>query len=560
MADKNYYSSFPSPSNASNPFMQHLPNQHGASQSHVLNNPAVQNNNTFSNPPNVVEVQTPQSFASSARNLHYYQGSGSGSGSVGNSIPGLNELESAMGGLSLRYPFGNSTNNGVQFPAAADGSGPNNFSERVVYDYEDPLPNGNGYYMELLLLKMRSCAAAAALRGQDSYSPTDINFLNSVNGRYLDQMPNGNSYVPHLNGVNGVGNYNYFDRYNLAMDGSRGTVGSLPRANRLEGVRRGIVSIAKDQCGCRMLQSKIDEGKERDIQLILSGVMYHMPELMMHHFGNYLIQKIFESSSVSEEQKNFLVNSIIQDVHQLRNVCKDTHGTRAIQRMIENLKTEKQIKDVTNVMKQITAQLMKNSNGGYVIQQCVKIFPTKFQEEILHVIAMNCIDIATDKSGCSIIQKCMQHAEREALMPLVRAIISNAALLAEDPFGNYVVQYLIEMEMLRVNSMIKQVLCGRFAQLSRNKHASNVVQQLLKFSEGHQAEEIVKELMDSPEFVTVLQDPFGNYVAQSALDFSKGYLRRRLLLRIEAMSPDQGSHLYGKMVLAHARKLQKIRL
>ncbi|XP_019428117.1 PREDICTED: pumilio homolog 12-like [Lupinus angustifolius] len=171
---------------------------------------------------------------------------------------------------------------------------------------------------------------------------------------------------------------------------------------------------------------------------------------------------------------------------------------------------------------------------------------------------MKCVDIATDKKGCSVIQKCMEHALPDAIVPLVQAIIYNAALLAEDPYGNYVVQYLVEMEIVKVNGMIISELGGKYVQLSRNKHASNVVQNLLKYSEERDSMTIILELMNSTEFFSVLQDPYGNYVAQTALENSKGYLHKRMLDSILTKYRDLCNHFYGKKVLAFVEKRLRI--
>lgn len=64
-------------------------------------------------------------------------------------------------------------------------------------------------------------------------------------------------------------------------------------------------------------------------------------------------------------------------------------------------------------------------------------------------------------------------------------------------------------------------LSGNFVALSLNKHGSHVVEKCMKNSGGDQVIEIINEIINSPKFLTVLQDPYGNFVAQSAIKFSK---------------------------------------
>lgn len=82
-------------------------------------------------------------------------------------------------------------------------------------------------------------------------------------------------------------------------------------------------------------------------------------------------------------------------------------------------------------------------------------------------------------------------------------------------------KFLVEMKILPVNAKIISELRGKYVQLCMNKYASNVVQHLLKNSQDKHTAIIVLEIMGSREFLNVLQDPFGNYVSQTAVDFTE---------------------------------------
>jgi len=73
------------------------------------------------------------------------------------------------------------------------------------------------------------------------------------------------------------------------------------------------------------------------------------------------------------------------------------------------------------------------------------------------------------------------------------------------------------MRFASANEQMIKELRGKFVRLSVNKYASNVVETLLKFSELDDVEVIVEEITKSHDFFNVLQDPFGNYVAQTSL-------------------------------------------
>lgn len=54
-------------------------------------------------------------------------------------------------------------------------------------------------------------------------------------------------------------------------------------------------------------------------------------------FGNYLCQKLLEFST--DEQRNVICESVAQD---LVNISLNMHGTRAVQKMIDFLSTQRQ--------------------------------------------------------------------------------------------------------------------------------------------------------------------------------------------------------------------------
>ncbi|XP_027364763.1 pumilio homolog 12-like [Abrus precatorius] len=180
-------------------------------------------------------------------------------------------------------------------------------------------------------------------------------------------------------------------------------------------------------CGCRLLQTRIDEGDLQEIQMIISELKDHLHYLMKHRYGSYVVQKFFQSSNIQEHYVDTIFSLIIQDVNKLKDVCMENYGTRVVQIMLENIMTARNIRAITHAMMTITVPLTKKFNGGYVIEQCVKI--------ILNEIAWNCVDIARDKNGCCVIQNCLDHAEGEGTQHLVDEIMLNAAVLADDPYG-----------------------------------------------------------------------------------------------------------------------------
>ncbi|XP_052193927.1 putative pumilio homolog 8, chloroplastic [Diospyros lotus] len=319
----------------------------------------------------------------------------------------------------------------------------------------------------------------------------------------------------------------------------------------LDELRGKIHLVARDQSGCRFLQGKFETGSPEEVDLIFSEIKDHVPELMLDQFGNYLIQKLFDVCSPDQITQILLL--LIGDENQLINICTDTYGTRAMQKLLECVKTPGQRSLISSVLGRNGLLLCKNLNGHHVVEHCLKYFSREDNKLLIEIVADNCLDVATDKSGCCVLQQCLPNAEGETLERMMAEIIANAVFLSEHPYGNYVVQYMLAMKFPEAIEEILAQLAGNYVSISMNKYGSNVVERCLRDLEYDQVAQIIEEIIHSPNFLMVLQDPFGNYVAQRTYVTSKGALRSTVVNLIQIHYPFLHSHPYGKRVLAVIR-------
>ncbi|KAL8209571.1 hypothetical protein R6Q57_006303 [Mikania cordata] len=296
-----------------------------------------------------------------------------------------------------------------------------------------------------------------------------------------------------------------------------------PKRNKfstsLKDLRGKMLMVAMDQEGCQFLQTKCEEGNPEHIEMIFDEIKDHICELMTDSSMNYLAQKLFKVCT--KRQLEHIVLSVVRDADNLTNICLNSHGTRAMQKLIELVTTADHRNLIVSALRRITVTLTKNMNGHHVIQHCLKSFHVGEVQPILKVVADNCLDIATDKSGCCVLQQCVLHAVGLPKERLMTEIIENALHLAEHPYGNYVVQHILGMQVPDATSGIVQRLAGNFVYLAMNKYGSNVVEKCLKDAPDDQSMPIIREIINNPNFLLLLQHPFGNYVAQSALQTAK---------------------------------------
>ncbi|XP_022772301.1 putative pumilio homolog 7, chloroplastic isoform X2 [Durio zibethinus] len=310
-----------------------------------------------------------------------------------------------------------------------------------------------------------------------------------------------------------------------------GNVTLMPSPYSLVEFQGCIYYMAKDQNGCRLLQRIFDEGRCLYVQIIFNEIIDNIVELMMDPFGNYLVQKLLDVCT--EEQRLQIVLMVTKEAGQLVRISLNTYGTRVVQKLIETLKSRQQISLIKSALKPGILDLIKDLNGNHVLQRCLQCLDNEDNKIIFDAASKFCVDIATHRHGCCVLQHCIAHSNGQHRDKLITRISKNGLLLAQDPFGNYVVQYIIGLKVPSAIGNLLSQFKGHFVQLSMQKFSSHVVEKCLKhFAESRS--QIVRELISVVHFEQLLQDPFANYVIQSALAVTKGPLHASL---VEAVRP-----------------------
>ncbi|PKU76432.1 uncharacterized protein LOC110096511 isoform X1 [Dendrobium catenatum] len=321
--------------------------------------------------------------------------------------------------------------------------------------------------------------------------------------------------------------------------------------NSVNEVLGRIVLLAKDQHGCRFLQRKFAEGSQEDIDKIFSEIIFHIIELMTDPFGNYLIQKLLEVCN--EEKMMFILKVVTRNNDELIRISCDMHGTRAVQKIIETVRTPEQISMVVSSLAPNIVSVMKHINGNHVAQRCLQ-YLSKYSKLLVDAAISHCVELATDRQGCCVLQKCLMHSDDDQKQMLIAKISSYSLILSKDQYGNYVVQYILDLHDPWATTVVLQQLMGNYDHLSVQKYSSNVVEKCLELAEKDNFAKIIQELMRSPQLSQILQDPYGNYVMQTALIKSKVHedLHRDLVEAIISHSSALRSSPYGKKVLSTA--------
>jgi RNA-binding protein of the Puf family, translational repressor len=292
-----------------------------------------------------------------------------------------------------------------------------------------------------------------------------------------------------------------------------------------------ILKLAKDQYGCRFLQKKIDENLIPSYQLrlanfetIFNEIYPNLYELIIDPFGNYLIQKLIVYCS---ETNLNLILEILQ--YNLFQISINQHGTRALQKIVDNLNNTHQLSLLIKGLKPYIIELIKDLNGNHVIQKILNKYPPSDCQFIYDSIIQDLYIVATHKHGCCVLQKCLNHVTPSQLEQFSTSILNfdNFNLLINDQFGNYVLQYLISINSWEINYKIFDNFI-RFGinNLCNSKFSSNVIEKFLKNCYNN---EVVNINFSNLKFELIynilindlnklINDPYGNYVIQTLID------------------------------------------
>ncbi|KAK4186072.1 armadillo-type protein [Podospora australis] len=304
-----------------------------------------------------------------------------------------------------------------------------------------------------------------------------------------------------------------------------------------------IYGLCKDQHGCRFLQKQLENRIPEQIHMIWLETREHVIELMTDPFGNYLVQKLLELCT--EQERTALVQNAAPD---MAAIALNQHGTRALQKMIEHVTTDTQVKLIVEALRYQVVELIQDLNGNHVIQKCLNKLSSADSAFIFEAVGNHCVEVGTHRHGCCVLQRCIDHADGPQKVWLIERITANAVALVQDPFGNYVVQYIIDLNEDAFTEPLVRTFQGRIVSLSKHKFSSNVVEKCLRCAGDVSRDMIVTELMEPGEMERLLRDSFANYVIQTALEYASLDMKMRLVDCIRPSLAAIRSTPYGRRI------------
>jgi len=300
-----------------------------------------------------------------------------------------------------------------------------------------------------------------------------------------------------------------------------------------------VTTLAKTQCGSRFLQQRISEGHPGYFSLVMKEVFSDLPNLMVDLFGNYLCQKLIEKCN--EQQRDAMLRKLGSHIP---DISCDRQGTRAVQKIVSATTTHNQREMfMSSISREASLlRLMRDPNGSHVIHAVLDKFPLSILSPIFKLAYKTCYKMAVHQHGLCVLKKCMTLAKPKEFMDLSKKILIKVLSLVNDQYGNYLIQHIIDRSIINRQNAIEQGetklspedsgdaiamlharLVTHYCRLSKQKFSSNVVEKCLRVGSPEWQARIIDELMDkkSSPVLSLLQDSYGNYVMQNALNVAE---------------------------------------
>ena len=169
---------------------------------------------------------------------------------------------------------------------------------------------------------------------------------------------------------------------------------------------------------------------------------------------------------------------LVPDIIEMSN---SSHGTRVIQKVIENVESQSLIEEILKKFKENVVGLVLDSNGNHVIQKCLSYFVPEQVDFMYMEIMASVEEVATHKHGCCVLQRCIDYCNEDQIKFVIGGILNHTEVLINDKFGNYVIQYILELQGYDEDKEeIGKSVAKKVDYYCYQKFSSNVIEKSIK--------------------------------------------------------------------------------
>ncbi|KAJ2553086.1 hypothetical protein EV175_003069, partial [Coemansia sp. RSA 1933] len=244
-----------------------------------------------------------------------------------------------------------------------------------------------------------------------------------------------------------------------------------------------------------------------------SGPGSHPPHGSSHH------QKHAQSKAhrKTDAESNRFANTSLEELKgTMFDVCKDQHGCRFLQRKLEE-RQESQIALIFSEVLPHFSALMTDPFGNYLCQKMLEYCTEEQRTQIVVGVAPDLVNISLNMHGTRAVQKMIESLScQEQIDAIIDALKDSVVMLIRDLNGNHVIQKCLGRLSSKNNQFIYDSVAKSCTDVATHRHGCCVFQRCIDYSSVEQKGQLVDVIIT--QALTLVQDPFGNYVVQYVLD------------------------------------------
>ena len=310
-------------------------------------------------------------------------------------------------------------------------------------------------------------------------------------------------------------------------------------------ILNNFLNLAKEQSSCRFLQQKINS-QQYLVKYIFSLITQNINELIIHPYGNYLIQNIF--FYLSEDQISKFVNLIKGN---LLNISMNFYGTRVIQKLIDFIHNQNTMLNLLNGYNNYSI-IANDIFASHIIIKLLSFKQMYINSFIYEKINDDLVEISKNRHGCCVIKKILE-SKSSFNDTIINNIINNAMKLIIDQYGHYTILYIIQSDLRTYKQKLIMNIIPNFIHLSIQIYSSTVLEKCFEFCEDDIKNILYQCLGNVTTMKILICDKYGNYVIQKAIlktpnDNIRYYLFRIISSIINDIKNDNfGRQFYVKL-------------
>ncbi|KAK2607489.1 hypothetical protein N8I77_006156 [Diaporthe amygdali] len=228
-------------------------------------------------------------------------------------------------------------------------------------------------------------------------------------------------------------------------------------------------------------------------------------------------------------------------------LCKDQHGCRFLQKQLESRNPDHVhmiwLETCSHVI-----ELMTDPFGNYLCQKLFEFCNDDERTVLVQNASKDMVRIALNQHGTRALQKMIEHLSNNEQVSLITAALRDRVVeLIQDLNGNHVIQKCLTKLSALDAHFIFEAVGTSCVEVGTHRHGCCVLQRCIDHASGDQKLLLIQRITEHA--VTLVQDPFGNYVVQYIIDLNEPIFTEPVVQKFHGRICQLSRHKFSSNVI-----------